>query len=689
MVFLRSTLALGVSAVALAAPLGLAGCGGDPFSGGQDTLEGSTDEGGYDGGAIPGPDGGPGPAMIDAAPGPDASVDATAQDASLASVDTGPTHEASAGCTGAELDCSGVCTAQGPSNCGSCGHSCASLPHVADTATCSAKGTCSFTNADCAPGWTHCTSNPDDGCETSIGSSPNCGACGVTCSGATSQCDGVGCVSSCTAPRATLCGGTTCVDTTSDPGNCGGCGSACPAGPPSSSPTCGASQCGFACNAGYATCGGACLLQTPDPTAGVFVAPGGPSASCGAISAPCGSITTALGVAAASARTVVYVADSVSQPPTPYLEQVSLPAGVTVQGGWLYTGGSSWSRPCALDPSRVVIKAPPGADRTVIAGYAGASTLDTLTVQSVAAAAPGQSLYGVFVSGGSGTNLTLRNVVLGVAAGGAGAQPPAATGAGQGGVAGCSPPTGNGGAGAAGAVGKAGVDGVYSASGFTPASAGPGSVGSPGSAGLLTAPGTYTTPAACSASGSPMAPGCSCTSAATSTGSPGTAGCPGQGSPGGAAGAGAGGSFGVFDWSGTVTIDTGAIATGGGGAGGAGGLPSGAVGTGTTGTTGAGGPVVETGCSAAGATDAGGGGCTSCTSHQGAGGVGTAGGPGGVGGPGGGGAGGDSYCLYAGSGASVTVVAGASYTCAPGVGGPGTGGGAAGVSGRCNLASCP
>jgi len=70
---------------------------------------------------------------------------------------------------------------------------------------------------------------------------------------------------------------------------------------------------------------------------------------------------------------------------------VALPAGITVQGGWVYTGGGTWSRPCALDAAQVVIAAPPGEDRTVIAAFDGTTTLEALTVVNETTAAPGTS----------------------------------------------------------------------------------------------------------------------------------------------------------------------------------------------------------------------------------------------------------------------------------------------------------
>ena len=48
-----------------------------------------------------------------------------------------------------------------------------------------------------------------------------------------------------------------CVNTTSDPNNCGGCNNACPA-VANATPTCNGGSCGFTCNAGFQACGGVC-----------------------------------------------------------------------------------------------------------------------------------------------------------------------------------------------------------------------------------------------------------------------------------------------------------------------------------------------------------------------------------------------------------------------------------------------
>ncbi|MDP3275778.1 MAG: hypothetical protein Q8Q09_11320 [Deltaproteobacteria bacterium] len=135
------------------------------------------------------------------------------------------------------------------SNCGACGTVCS---FANATPTCTA-GACGF--SVCRSGFADCDRNLANGCETPINTTSNCGACGVACNGATPLCDSAmgRCVSGCTAP-AVRCGGT-CVDVTNDPVNCGMCGTTCSY--PNASGTCSARVCGIgACNPGFASCDG-------------------------------------------------------------------------------------------------------------------------------------------------------------------------------------------------------------------------------------------------------------------------------------------------------------------------------------------------------------------------------------------------------------------------------------------------
>ena len=82
------------------------------------------------------------------------------------------------GCTA--LRCDAGCLPNDVHNCGACGHDCTMLSHVSGPVTCN-SGQCSFPPSSCASPWSHCTSNPDDGCETDISKINSCGACGRSC----------------------------------------------------------------------------------------------------------------------------------------------------------------------------------------------------------------------------------------------------------------------------------------------------------------------------------------------------------------------------------------------------------------------------------------------------------------------------------------------------------------------------
>ncbi len=417
----------------------------------------------------------------------------------------------------------------------------------------------------------------------------------------------------------------------------------------------------------------------PDDTHGVFVETGSALPDpCGDPTHPCGTLAAALQVVTHSggAKDIIYIRAGT------YVEQVTLSAGVTLQGGWIDTSGT-WTRPCtgpagATAAAATVIQAPAGAGATVLANYAGSSTLDSLTLQSMdpSAVAPSQSVYGVFATGAT-TRLTLHDVTIALAGGGGGpAGGGGANGAPGAGAGGCSGPA-SGNAGGQGSAGRPGAAGTYgAATGFTPGAGGDGTAGGAGANG--TAPAM---PPTCADAGSgcePMMQGkagtfvCACGGALSSCGTAGAFGCGGGGAPGGQGGAGGGASIGVFDWDALVSLTGGAIATGAGGPGGNGGMP-GAQGAGTAGVAGAA-PSISVGLG-----DCFGVGpgtpphsCLTCTkgfvSGQ-AGSAGGAGGAGGQGGQGGGGSGGDSYCFFQG-GAGV-VEPDPTVTCRAGAGGLG------------------
>jgi hypothetical protein len=81
-----------------------------------------------------------------------------------------PVDPAVPACDG--LMCNGNCVPHDEKNCGSCGHDCTQLPHVSGPTTCE-SGTCSFPETSCEPGFAHCTSDSEDGCETSLSDEKN------------------------------------------------------------------------------------------------------------------------------------------------------------------------------------------------------------------------------------------------------------------------------------------------------------------------------------------------------------------------------------------------------------------------------------------------------------------------------------------------------------------------------------
>jgi hypothetical protein len=82
------------------------------------------------------------------------------------------------------------------------------------------------------------------------------------------------------------CGGSACVDLSTDPANCGGCRKACPAGAGCSGGAC-------VCPSGTSECGGACVDPSSDP------------ANCGGCGKPCGATEVCkLGVCSASCGTL-------------------------------------------------------------------------------------------------------------------------------------------------------------------------------------------------------------------------------------------------------------------------------------------------------------------------------------------------------------------------------------------------
>src|SRR5262249_8740594 len=111
-------------------------------------------------------------------------------------------------------------------DCGACGTSCA-FDHAA--ASCG-SGTCTL--GACAAGYGNCDGNPANGCETPLNSLTNCAACGMSCmfSNATASCATGSCVlGSCAAGygNCDMMSGNGCETSLHTLTDCGSCGAAC------------------------------------------------------------------------------------------------------------------------------------------------------------------------------------------------------------------------------------------------------------------------------------------------------------------------------------------------------------------------------------------------------------------------------------------------------------------------------
>ncbi|MDC3960260.1 hypothetical protein [Polyangium jinanense] len=113
----------------------------------------------------------------------------------------------------------------------------------------------------CHEGFADCTAQA--GCETSLLTPANCGACGNACAPG-EVCTSAGCAPSC-APPATNCNGA-CVDLFSSPQHCGGCSKPCIT-PLHGKATCTAATCDFECLPGFTKCGNKCVDANTDASA--------------------------------------------------------------------------------------------------------------------------------------------------------------------------------------------------------------------------------------------------------------------------------------------------------------------------------------------------------------------------------------------------------------------------------------
>jgi hypothetical protein len=137
-------------------------------------------------------------------------------------------------------------------DCGACGVACGPFPNA--TASC-VTGSCART---CLAGWADCNGVANDGCETSLQDATHCGSCTTVCGGARPFCadtmPGVfACSASCATGR-TRCGDS-CVDLATSASHCGMCDRPC--APPNATGACLASECLVSsCDPGWADCNG-------------------------------------------------------------------------------------------------------------------------------------------------------------------------------------------------------------------------------------------------------------------------------------------------------------------------------------------------------------------------------------------------------------------------------------------------
>jgi hypothetical protein len=154
--------------------------------------------------------------------------------------------------TGCETDLSQ------PGNCGSCGHDCGMLSHVAGAGC--ANGECA--NLTCEAGWGNCDGNAENGCEQPLNTVDHCESCTGTCNpaNATGTCATGHCAISACAETFDDCNKKVedgCEAALGGDSNCGMCGNSCPTGTKCSNGGCSCTS--GACANGTTCCSGACV----------------------------------------------------------------------------------------------------------------------------------------------------------------------------------------------------------------------------------------------------------------------------------------------------------------------------------------------------------------------------------------------------------------------------------------------
>ena len=175
------------------------------------------------------------------------------------------------------------------SDCGACGSACFNAHGTTGCVT-DFDGSTSRCAPACAPGFGDCDLHPDNGCETSLNTDVlNCRMCGNACgpNGGTPVCTGGECgVSSCN-PGFGDCSnkGACTFNLSSDPLNCGQCGRVCSS--LHGTPRCNAGVCQIDCQAGYGDCNAEVDSNDGCETELNVVDSGGSVPNCGACGAFC------------------------------------------------------------------------------------------------------------------------------------------------------------------------------------------------------------------------------------------------------------------------------------------------------------------------------------------------------------------------------------------------------------------
>jgi hypothetical protein len=373
-------------------------------------------------------DGGPDSSMQDGSMGNDASDGGGGNDVVGSDV-TGDVHPGEAGCPSpTTLDCNGTCVdPTQPAHCGTCNTVC-----EGGTPECSG-GMCSSGCSGTTP--TNCSGS----CVNEQTDPQHCGGCTNVCPGpdggtGTATCEDAGCGYACSADAGTpLNCGSLCVNPTTDPNNCGGCGAQCGI-VANGSPACvagsdGGPTCGASCapGSGYhgagPGCDSTCLPNTDDPSTdpcvvanayGTFVSPSGADTTgCGTMASPCLTIANATTVAKAATKRV-YACGTFITPQA----VTAAGDGVTVYGGFDCTGWAySASTPTTVAPGS------PGVALTVTGTTTGVTfehfvfTAESAP-QVVASNTAAQSSVAIFANGAV---LTLTDVAVNAGSGQPGA----------------------------------------------------------------------------------------------------------------------------------------------------------------------------------------------------------------------------------------------------------------------------